>query len=85
MTNSNANAVSTPTPGWVISRRAAGRFSTSSSSARVNSWIFGVSWSSKSSRSWRRRLAHGASTNDSSSLRPARQPECSDFVTKSKW
>lgn len=31
------NAVSTPTRGWVISRRASGRFSTCSSSPRVNS------------------------------------------------
>jgi hypothetical protein len=48
--------VSGPTLGWVISRRVTGRFSSASSRARVNSWISGVSWSSTSSRSWRRRL-----------------------------
>ena len=37
------------------SYRLTGRFSTSSSSARVSSSIFGVSWSSKSRRSCRRR------------------------------
>src|SRR5207253_11320051 len=31
-------AVNGPTPGWVISRRATGRFSTSASRARVSSW-----------------------------------------------
>src|SRR5439155_10072261 len=35
-------AVNGPTPGWVISRRATGRFSTSASRARVSSWIFVV-------------------------------------------
>ena len=39
----NANAVSGPTPGCVINRRVTGRFSISSSSARVSSWILGVS------------------------------------------
>src|SRR5438874_10030561 len=71
MTSSNASAVNGPTPGWVISRRATGRFSTSTSTARVSSWIFAVIWSSNSNRSCRRRLAHRASTNDCSWALPA--------------
>src|SRR5579859_602295 len=71
MTSSYASAVSGPTPGCVINRRVTGRCSTSSSSARVSSWIFGVSWSSNSSKSCRRCVAHGANAIDSNSLRPA--------------
>ncbi len=56
--------------GCVISNRVTGRFSTSSSNACVSSWISALVVS-KSSRSWRRRLAHGANTIDSSSMRPA--------------
>ena len=50
MTSSNAKAVSGPTPACILSRRAMGRFSTTSSSVPVISWIFGVSWSSRVSR-----------------------------------
>jgi hypothetical protein len=69
--SSNANAVSAPTPGCVCKHCASGRFSTSCSMACVSSAIVGVSRSSNSSRSRRRRLAHGAKVNDSSCSRPA--------------
>ena len=63
MINTNANAVSAPTPGCVCNRCASGHFSTSCSIACVSSAIVGVSRSSNSSRSRRRRLAHGANAN----------------------
>src|ERR1022692_4730194 len=70
MIKTNASAVNAPTPGCVCSRRASGHFSASCSIACVNSAIVGVSRSSNSSRSRRRRLAHGANANDSSCFRP---------------
>ncbi len=71
MISTKASAVSAPTPGWVCKRCAAGHFSASCSMACVNSAIVGVSRSSNSSRSCRRRLAQGAKRNDSSCSRPA--------------
>ena len=71
MINTKASAVSAPTPGCVCKRCASGHFSTSCSTACVSSAIVGVSRSSNSSRSRRRRLAHGANLNNSSCSRPA--------------
>src|SRR5450759_2553095 len=71
MISTKASAVSGPTPGCVLNRCASGHFSTSCSIACVSSAIVGFSRSSNSSRSRRRRFAHGASANDSSCFRPA--------------
>src|SRR5215469_17195854 len=70
MTSTNASAVREPTPGWVLSRCATGYLSTSCSIFSVNSAIVGLSPSSSSNRSSRRRLAHGARENPSSCFRP---------------
>jgi len=64
MINTKASAVSAPTPGCVCKRCASGRFSTSCSMACVSSAIVEVRRSSNSSRSRRRRLAHGTNGND---------------------
>ena len=71
MISTKASAVSEPTPGCVLKRCASGHFSASCSIACVSSAIVGFSRSSNSSRSRRRRLAHGANGNDSSCSRPA--------------
>ena len=60
MISTNAIAVSGPTPGCVASRCASGHFSTSCSTAWLSSAMVGFNRSSNSSRSRRRRLAHGA-------------------------
>src|SRR5215467_16169335 len=70
MISTNPSAVSAPTPGWVIRRWASGHFSASCSIAWLNSSIVGFNPSSNSSRSRRRRLAHGPNWNDSSCCRP---------------
>src|SRR5713101_232913 len=70
MISTKASAVSAPTPGWVLKRCASGHFSASCSMASVSSAIVGFSRSSNSSRSRRRRLAHGANLNHSSCSRP---------------
>src|SRR5579863_6805371 len=67
MISTKASAVSGPTPGCVIKRCASGHFSTSCSMVCVRSVIVGFSRSSNSSRSCRRRLAHGANRNASRS------------------
>ena len=71
MISTKAKAVREPTLGCVLNRCASGHFSTSCSIACVSSAIVGVSRSNNSSRSRRRRLAHGANANDSSCSRPA--------------
>ena len=75
MISTKANAVKAPTPGCVITRRASGHFSTSCSTAWLNSVIVGFSRSINSSRSRRRRLAHGASRIDFQLLPPVRPPQ----------
>src|SRR5271155_2126654 len=71
MISTNASAVRGPTPGCVISRCTSGHFLASCSTAAVSSSIVGVSRSSNSSKSCRRRLAHGANGNFSNWARPS--------------
>jgi hypothetical protein len=59
MISTKASALSEPTPGWVISRCAAGHFSASYSIACFSSVIVGLSRSSNSQQITSRRLAHG--------------------------
>ncbi len=59
-----------PTPGCVISRSTSGRLRASCPAAAVSSSIVVFNRSTNSSKSWRRRVAHGASGSASSCLRP---------------
>ena len=70
MIRTKASAVIGPTPGWIISSCTSGRRSASCAIALLNSSIIGLSRSSNSKSSCRRRLVQGASGNDSKRARP---------------
>src|SRR6266481_8296154 len=84
MISTKASAVSGPTPGWVISRRASGHFSTSCWIAWLSSAIVGFSRSSNSRRSRRRRLAHGRSEEHTSELQSQFHLVCRLLLEKKK-